>query len=111
MDSSSLTEFELSGFPSVLSLPLSLSLIYRLSCRSDQMAAEIQAKKQKQSEKQWSLQDFEIGRPLGKGKFGRVYLAREAKVNNAFCIHMEMRIYYCENSFVYPIPLDFSPLI
>lgn len=32
------------------------------------------------SEKQWSLADFEIGRPLGKGKFGRVYLAREAKV-------------------------------
>ncbi|GMP24011.1 hypothetical protein CsSME_00001421 [Camellia sinensis var. sinensis] len=28
---------------------------------------------------QWSLQDFEIGKPLGKGKFGRVYLAREHK--------------------------------
>ncbi|XP_008113463.2 aurora kinase A isoform X1 [Anolis carolinensis] len=27
--------------------------------------------------KQWSLDDFEIGRPLGKGKFGNVYLARE----------------------------------
>uniref|UniRef100_A0A8R1XVU3 Aurora kinase n=1 Tax=Onchocerca volvulus TaxID=6282 RepID=A0A8R1XVU3_ONCVO len=25
----------------------------------------------------WSLDDFEIGRPLGKGKFGNVYLARE----------------------------------
>jgi serine/threonine protein kinase len=25
----------------------------------------------------WSRSDFEIGRPLGKGKFGRVYLARE----------------------------------
>jgi serine/threonine protein kinase len=25
----------------------------------------------------WSLDDFEIGRPLGRGKFGRVYLARE----------------------------------
>ncbi|XP_044503769.1 serine/threonine-protein kinase Aurora-3-like isoform X1 [Mangifera indica] len=29
--------------------------------------------------RQWSLQDFEIGKPLGKGKFGRVYLAREFK--------------------------------
>lgn len=29
--------------------------------------------------KQWKLSDFEIGRPLGKGKFGNVYLAREAK--------------------------------
>ncbi|XP_078275455.1 aurora kinase C-like [Rhinoraja longicauda] len=27
--------------------------------------------------KQWCLDDFEIGRPLGKGKFGNVYLARE----------------------------------
>ncbi|KAI9070751.1 hypothetical protein K1719_047283 [Acacia pycnantha] len=29
--------------------------------------------------KQWSLRDFEIGKPLGKGKFGRVYVAREVK--------------------------------
>ncbi|XP_077982536.1 aurora kinase C-like [Glandiceps talaboti] len=27
--------------------------------------------------KKWSLADFDIGRPLGKGKFGNVYLARE----------------------------------
>ncbi|KAI8537804.1 hypothetical protein RHMOL_Rhmol09G0052400 [Rhododendron molle] len=33
----------------------------------------------KMAQKQWSLQDFEIGKPLGKGKFGRVYLARELK--------------------------------
>ena len=25
----------------------------------------------------WSLKNFDIGRPLGKGKFGSVYLARE----------------------------------
>ena len=25
----------------------------------------------------WSITDFEIGCPLGRGKFGRVYLARE----------------------------------
>ena len=25
----------------------------------------------------WCLADFDIGRPLGKGKFGNVYLARE----------------------------------
>ncbi|XP_013860221.1 aurora kinase A [Austrofundulus limnaeus] len=29
------------------------------------------------SKKPWSLEDFDIGRPLGKGKFGNVYLARE----------------------------------
>ena len=27
--------------------------------------------------KKWSLSHFDIGRPLGKGKFGNVYLARE----------------------------------
>lgn len=29
--------------------------------------------------RRWSLDDFDIGRPLGKGKFGNVYLAREKK--------------------------------
>ncbi|KAL9267447.1 Serine/threonine-protein kinase Aurora-3-like protein [Drosera capensis] len=29
--------------------------------------------------KTWSLDDFEIAKPLGKGKFGCVYLAREVK--------------------------------
>ena len=28
---------------------------------------------------EWSINDFEIGKPLGKGKFGHVYLAREKK--------------------------------
>jgi serine/threonine protein kinase len=27
----------------------------------------------------WTLADFDIGRALGKGKFGNVYLAREKK--------------------------------
>ncbi|XP_029287315.1 aurora kinase A [Cottoperca gobio] len=29
------------------------------------------------SNNRWSLENFDIGRPLGKGKFGNVYLARE----------------------------------
>uniref|UniRef100_I3MIA4 non-specific serine/threonine protein kinase n=1 Tax=Ictidomys tridecemlineatus TaxID=43179 RepID=I3MIA4_ICTTR len=38
------------------------------------------ASKQKNEDskkRQWTLEDFDIGRPLGKGKFGNVYLARE----------------------------------
>ncbi|KAM4691972.1 aurora kinase A [Rhinophrynus dorsalis] len=35
------------------------------------------APKNEGKKKQWCLEDFEIGRPLGKGKFGNVYLARE----------------------------------
>ncbi|XP_075384594.1 aurora kinase A [Tenrec ecaudatus] len=34
-------------------------------------------KKEESKKRQWALEDFEIGRPLGKGKFGNVYLARE----------------------------------
>lgn len=29
--------------------------------------------------RRWTLRDFDIGRPLGQGKFGSVYLAREKK--------------------------------
>lgn len=31
----------------------------------------------KTGERVWTLKDFEVGKPLGKGKFGHVYLARE----------------------------------
>ena len=34
---------------------------------------------QAQRGQRWRLSDFEIGRPLGKGKFGSVYLAREKR--------------------------------
>ncbi|KAM9067864.1 aurora kinase A isoform X2 [Sarcophilus harrisii] len=34
-------------------------------------------KNEETKKRQWALDDFEIGRPLGKGKFGNVYLARE----------------------------------
>lgn len=36
----------------------------------------------------WKLDDFEIGKPLGKGKFGRVYLAREHK--NEFIVALKV---------------------
>ena len=29
----------------------------------------------------WQLSDFDIGKPLGRGKFGNVYLAREKRTN------------------------------
>ncbi|KAJ1480855.1 aurora A complexed with an inhibitor discovered through site-directed dynamic tethering [Baffinella frigidus] len=39
-----------------------------------------QPKEQDQgSNKSWELSDFDIGKPLGRGKFGNVYLAREKK--------------------------------
>ncbi|XP_009557019.2 aurora kinase A [Cuculus canorus] len=38
---------------------------------------EATKKNEETKKRQWTLDDFEIGRPLGKGKFGNVYLARE----------------------------------
>lgn len=35
--------------------------------------------------KRWTLNDFDIGKPLGRGKFGHVYLAREKSVRAVFC--------------------------
>lgn len=29
---------------------------------------------------EWSLSDFEVGKYIGEGKFGKVYLAREKQV-------------------------------
>jgi serine/threonine protein kinase len=36
----------------------------------------------------WSLDNFEIGRPLGKGKFGNVYLARE--INTKYIVALKI---------------------
>jgi serine/threonine protein kinase len=43
---------------------------------SDLSPEDEMAQKARQG-KQWCLNDFEIGKPLGRGKFGAVYLARE----------------------------------
>ena len=34
---------------------------------------------EREATKEWTLDDFDIGKPLGKGKFGSVYLAREKR--------------------------------
>ncbi|XP_076051056.1 aurora kinase-like [Oratosquilla oratoria] len=49
------------------------------SCQSSDTSGE---------RKRWSLDNFEVGRPLGKGKFGNVYLARE--VNSKFIVALKM---------------------
>lgn len=36
-----------------------------------------QIPKKQETKRTWQLSDFEIGKPLGKGRFGMVYLARE----------------------------------
>ncbi|KAF7279746.1 aurora kinase C-like [Rhynchophorus ferrugineus] len=46
---------------------------------NNQATSSEQATKKQEDKKKWTLTDFDIGRPLGKGKFGNVYLAREKK--------------------------------
>lgn len=49
---------------------------------------ESSSSKEGESKKKWVLTDFDIGRPLGKGKFGNVYLAREKR--SKFIIAMKV---------------------
>ena len=48
------------------------------SCKENVAQNEEKAKK---SKKEWKLTDFKLGTPLGKGRFGSVYLAKEKKSN------------------------------
>ncbi len=41
-------------------------------------------------ENPWRLSDFDIGRPLGKGKFGNVYLAREKR--SKYIVALKVRL-------------------
>ncbi|RVW79251.1 Serine/threonine-protein kinase Aurora-1 [Vitis vinifera] len=55
------------------------------------IAAETQPQEKASSDvpavekKRWTLNDFDIGKPLGRGKFGHVYLAREKRVKQSYC--------------------------
>lgn len=42
-------------------------------------AQQVYAQYPKFNHTEWTIDDFEIGKPLGRGKFGHVYLAREKK--------------------------------
>ena len=56
---------------------------------ADAVSAQREVVKQMTERKlEWTLNDFEVGRPLGKGKFGNVYLAREVK--SKFVIAMKV---------------------
>lgn len=42
--------------------------------------------------KRWNLNDFNIGEPLGRGKFGHVYLAREKRSNHIVALRFYSRL-------------------
>jgi aurora kinase, other len=51
------------------------------SSASSQSTTRVQSSRDhpEMAKRLWSLADFDIGKPLGRGKFGQVYLAREKK--------------------------------
>jgi serine/threonine protein kinase len=51
-------------------------------------ATQKQAKNPEQPPKKWTIEDFEFGKALGRGKFGHVYLAREKK--SKFIVALKM---------------------
>ncbi|KAG7386041.1 hypothetical protein PHYPSEUDO_000709 [Phytophthora pseudosyringae] len=57
--------------PATAKAPAASSRAAKAEIRTDEASASASDKKT------WKLSDFEIGKPLGKGKFGNVYLARE----------------------------------
>lgn len=48
-------------------------------------------------DKRWCLEDFDVGRALGKGKFGRVYLAREKKSGYVVALKVLFKSELAEN--------------
>ena len=49
--------------------------------------------------RKWSLDEFDIGRPLGKGKFGNVYLAREKRSKFIVALKVSEKCLLVENSY------------
>lgn len=59
--------------------PQSVVNQYPISAEQPTVASLDYAKSKQFMPSAWTIEDFEIGRPLGRGKFGHVYLAREKK--------------------------------
>ena len=51
----------------------------KLDGKENMNVATVQPNSQDQKPKRWTVRDFDIGKPLGHGKFGKVYLARGKK--------------------------------
>nr|CAB3475920.1 unnamed protein product [Digitaria exilis] len=50
-----------------------------MAIATESSGTEEKASSHANEEKRWVLSDFEVGKPLGRGKFGHVYLAREKR--------------------------------
>lgn len=58
------------------------STTFKVKSENDEnKAKEFEREPQKSTRKRWKLDDFEIGRMLGEGRTGSVYLAREKRTH------------------------------
>ncbi|XP_037781056.1 aurora kinase A-like [Penaeus monodon] len=57
----------------------------------------------KSNKRPWVLDDFEIGRPLGKGKFGNVYLAREKKTHTVLALKVLFKSVLMKAGIIYQV--------
>ncbi len=67
------------------------SLSAHKPCEQDAPAAQASDQGRKKS---WELSDFDIGKPLGRGKFGNVYLAREKRSHYVVALKVRPQIYF-----------------
>ncbi|KAL8254351.1 hypothetical protein R6Q59_032572 [Mikania micrantha] len=53
-----------------------------MAIATESQAAQKASTEAASEKKRWTLNDFDIGKPLGRGKFGHVYIAREKRSNH-----------------------------
>lgn len=56
-----------------------------------------------ETKKAWTLDDFDIGRPLGKGKFGNVYMAREKRSKYILALKVLFKKKIIDSDFLYQV--------
>lgn len=54
-------------------------------------APQLDAEAPTEAKRQWTIDDFEIGKKLGKGRFGNVYLVREKRSRYVVALKVRQR--------------------
>lgn len=54
--------------------------------------------------KRWSIEDFEIGKKLGRGRFGNVYVVREK--SSGYIAALKVRLQHCTCAYGFYTVLD-----
>lgn len=92
----------------VVAKPREPNVFHRLSLHASTISKDM--KQQIQPRKNWKFSDFELGRKLGKGKFGKVYCVREKETGFVCAMKViskkEILSYHVEKQFVREIEIQ-----